>query len=44
MLTMAETLLACGDTDHSDHMALETPGLDANLEQMVRLNFSRGLV
>ena len=44
MLAMAETLLALGDTHHGGHVALETLGLDANLEQKVRLNFSKGLV
>ena len=44
MLAMAETLLALGDTHHGGHVALETLGPDANLEQKVRLNFCKGLV
>lgn len=41
---MAEMRLALEDTHYGSHMALETLGLDANLEQQVKLNFSKGLV
>lgn len=43
MLAKAEMLLALEDTHHSGHVALVTPGSEANLEQQAKLNFSKGL-
>lgn len=44
LLAPAETRPALEDTRPGGHVALETPGPDANLEHQVKLNISKGLV